>query len=81
MVLHRTGLLKKNMLAAHGSSLEVQGVEVMRVNSEILKAPNVGRIDEEAGSGNCPDMCNMVLLRDGNKNWKYRALPDGVEID
>jgi hypothetical protein len=81
MVLHRTGLLKKNMLPAHGSLLELQGVEVMRVNSEFSSAPNVGGIDEKAGSGNCPDRCNMVLLRDGTKNWKYRVLPDGVEID
>jgi hypothetical protein len=81
MVLKRTGSLKKDFLAADGSLLEVQGVEVMRVNSLGSEMPNVGGIDEEAGSGNYPDRCNMVLLRDGTKNWKYRALPEGVEID
>jgi hypothetical protein len=80
MVLKRTGSLKKDVLAADGSLMEVQGVEVMRVNSVGSEMPN-GGIDEEAGSGNYPDRCNMVLLRDGTKNWKYKALPEGVEID
>ena len=81
MVLKRTGFLKKDILAADGSLLEVQGVEVIKINSEFSSGHNVGGIDEEAGSGNYPDRCNMVLLRDGTKNWKYRALPEGVEID
>lgn len=81
MVLKRTGSLKKDLLAVDGSLLEVQGVEVMKVNSVGSEMPNVGGIDEEAGSGNYPDRCNMVLLRDGTKNWKYKALPEGVEID
>ena len=57
------------------------GVEVMGVGSEGEEMRNVGGVDEEAGIGDWPDRCDMVLLRDGTKNWKYRGLPDGIEID